>query len=192
MRERYGNEHVGVWHFAFWLVQGHPHLGPVVSAETLGDRNVYRYEPVQRFLQSIVPLQQAAAIIFQLLEPDACKRYKRNFEALAAKYTSMRLTFRTTPRATFLGLAIPFQVRVLPHKDNADDPEGYVGMTNLGNYTGGDLIVGSDGTMLRFAYRPGQFVVFKSALLRHGVMPFEGERRALVLFSHEAVWKYAE
>lgn len=127
--------------------------------------------------------------MFRLLEPTSCKRYKDNFDNLARKYTSMH-AIRKTPRMTFLGLAIPFQVRVLPHKDNADDKQGWVAMTNLGDFQDGDLVVGSDGTAFRFEYQPGQFVLMKSALLRHGVMPFEGTRRALVLFSHEKVFAY--
>jgi hypothetical protein len=63
-------------------------------------------------------------------------------------------------------------------------------MTNLGDFVGGDLIVGSDRTAFRLEYRPGQFVLMKSALLKHAVMPFEGKRRGLVLFSHEDVFDY--
>jgi hypothetical protein len=189
MRERYGKQYVGVWHFAFWLMAGHPHKGPVVSSECTGLRNVLRQESVSQFLKGMVPFHQAAAMIFRLLDPAKCKHYKDSFEALARKYDSMHF-IRRSPKTTFLGMAVPFQVRVLPHRDNADDKHGYVAMTNLGNYRGGDLIVGSDCMMFRFAYRPGQFVLMKSALLRHGVMPFEGERRALVGFSHEGVFEW--
>jgi hypothetical protein len=188
MRARYGSDQVGVWHFAFWIATGMSKKGPCISSQCHG-ADVWRFEPATRFLEAMAPWQQAAAMLFRLLEPASCKRYKDNFENLFKRYRSIQ-TIRKSARTTFLGLAIPFQVRVLPHKDNADDKEGWVAMSNFGAYSGGDLVCGSDATPFRFEYKPGQFVLMKSALLRHGVMPFDGTRRALVLFSHEAVFAY--
>jgi hypothetical protein len=114
-------------------------------------------------------------------------RYKRNYDDLASRNADLEQMQKNTD-AVFLGLAVVYNLRVLPHRDSSDDPEGFVAMTNIGRYTGGQLIVGTEDTAFKLDYKPGDFVLFNSTLLKHAVTPFEGTRAALVFFSHRSVF----
>jgi alpha-ketoglutarate-dependent taurine dioxygenase len=90
----------------------------------------------------------------------------------------------------FLGMALLQNLRVLLHTDNADDKHGFVIMTPFGKFTGGHLLVGSWSIQYRMEYQPGDVVIFNSGILPHAITPFEGTRQAVVLFSHEEMFKF--
>jgi len=94
-------------------------------------------------------------------------------------------------KTAFLGMALLQNLRVLPHTDNLDDKEGFVIMTPLGKFTGAHLVVGTKVIQYKIEYRPGDLVIFTSGLLEHGITKFIGTRQAVVLFSHEDVFKLA-
>jgi hypothetical protein len=56
-------------------------------------------------------------------------------------------------------------------------------MINTGDCKGGDLVVGTHNQQVRRAYLPGNIVMFRSSLLKHGITPFQGRRTAVVLFT---------
>ncbi|KAG7528850.1 hypothetical protein FFLO_05910 [Filobasidium floriforme] len=66
-------------------------------------------------------------------------------------------------------MALVRNLRVTPHIDQGDDPEGYVLMTNVGSHKESHLVVGTPNLQYKLAYVPGT---------------------ALVLFSHENVLKW--
>lgn len=78
-------------------------------------------------------------------------------------------------------MAVLKNLQVGPHKDTEDGRDGWVGMTYLGDFAGGDLVIPALNCKLQ--HRPGDVVFFRSAVLEHWVSHFEGERFALVLFS---------
>jgi hypothetical protein len=47
---------------------------------------------------------------------------------------------------------------------------------------GADLVL--PDFKLRMQYRPGDVCLFRSAVIEHAVAPFNGERTAIVLFTH--------
>jgi hypothetical protein len=65
-------------------------------------------------------------------------------------------------------------------------------MTVMGDYTQGDLLLGSHECSIRLKYVLGDMVVMDSRLLLHGMMPFKGKCRGIVLFSHKNVLAWAK
>jgi hypothetical protein len=82
--------------------------------------------------------------------------------------------------------------RVRPHFDRNDAADGWAAMTAVGRpdkdgkavpWTGGDLVLPQ--FKLRFQYLQGDVVFFRSRIVEHSIQPFEGDRTALVMFTHE-------
>jgi hypothetical protein len=186
MVEKYKNKGgAGVWHFALWTFYK---TEPYVSANTRGN-NVYDMEAVARFLSAMAPLQQAAANLFRIFLPNDYARYKQQFDRLRRIFKSMS-HIQFSSKMAFLGMALLQNLRVLLHTDNADDKHGFVIMTPFGKFTGGHLLVGSWSIQYRMEYQPGDVVIFNSGILPHAITPFEGIRQAVVLFSHEEMFKF--
>jgi hypothetical protein len=182
MMKLHGRKNCGVLHLAAWIPTGQHKLGPVLSKDCIGA--CYRMRATHNFLASAGPLQRTASDLFRLLEPDSWKRYQQAMDLARSKDSSISML---GPHGCFFGMALVHNLRVLPHVDSGDDKQGFVAMTPIGNFTGGELLLGTHGEMFKLNYKPGDIILFRSAILRHAVAKFEGNRTALVLFSHQDV-----
>lgn len=90
-----------------------------------------------------------------------------------------------TSRACFQGLVVIKNLAALPHKDSSDYKTGWVAMCCFGGFTGGELVI--PVLKMVFKFQPGDVIFFRSALLEHYVLPFEGDRTSLVFFTHHNV-----
>ncbi|RPB23438.1 hypothetical protein L211DRAFT_268831 [Terfezia boudieri ATCC MYA-4762] len=98
----------------------------------------------------------------------------------------MRPTILTTSRrAWFQGIVFIRNLAAEPHKDRSDYADGWVIMCCWGDFVDANLVI--PALNLRFAFKPGDVVIFRSTLLGHYIMPFEGERSSTVFFSHNHV-----
>lgn len=88
-------------------------------------------------------------------------RYKRDFDDLQEVFCTGSLIEHSCKTA-FLGMALLQNMRVLTHRDNSDDREGFVCMTNFGKYKGGCLLIGSDSIQYKIKYKAGDIVLFNS------------------------------
>jgi hypothetical protein len=182
MAHRYGKDKCGVFHFAWWVPRGQKRKGPVMSQD-FGQG--YRREAVMNFLHSTDTFQRVAANMLQSEQPELWQRYTEVMRLARSKHWSLSAL---GPDARFFGMALVHNLRVLPHRDSGDDPLGFVAMTPLGKFTGGDLVLGYEGgRMHRLEYQPGDVILFRSAIIQHAIGSFEGDRTALVLFSHKDV-----
>lgn len=76
--------------------------------------------------------------------------------------------------------------------DPGDNKLGLVVMTNWGDYEGGDLILHIMGQPYRLQYQVGDMITFRSAIIMHEIMGFNGERSAIVLFSRSNALAFVE
>ncbi|RPB18183.1 hypothetical protein L211DRAFT_877800 [Terfezia boudieri ATCC MYA-4762] len=91
----------------------------------------------------------------------------------------------TSRRACFQGIVLIWNLAAKPHKDRSDYADSWVIICCWGEFGGGDLVV--PDLKLRFAFKHGDVVVFRSTLLEHYIMPFDGERSSTIFFSHNHV-----
>lgn len=110
-------------------------------------------------------------------------------DRLAGKHADLATYLHESP-CPFLGMALVRNLRVTPHIDQGDDPEGYVLMTNVGSHKESHLVVGTPNLQYKLAYVPGDLVLFRSGVVIHGITDNAEDRTALVLFSHENVLKW--
>lgn len=96
----------------------------------------------------------------------------------------------TTKRACFQRVVLIRNLAAQPHKDTSDYKDGWVGMCCWGDFTGGHLVIPILGIQLQF--KPGDIVFFRSTLLEHYVLPFEGERNSLVFFSQHVIGAFQQ
>ena len=174
----------GTFHYAFGKEKYRWFEKPLVSSHALGG-TARKFNVAQTFLQGLVPLQNVASELAERLFPDLHDEYRQCFQGLSAQFPGMASAIDHAPGQTFLGCAVVINRAVHPHKDKKDG--GCAVMTVVGGFRRGDLIVGSGEYAVRMTYQPGDMVVMASDLLVHGVGPFEGTRRGLVLFSHREV-----
>ncbi len=139
--------------------------------------------PFTDSLIDIAPLTQAIALLFSAIDKEMYRRYRAAYEEAS---DSAALTMMTaTKRECFQGLALVRNLAVEPHKDSSDVKNGWVGMCCWGEFTGGELVIPILGIKLLF--QPGDVVFFRSALLKHYILSFKGERTSFVFFSHQDV-----
>lgn len=182
-REKYGHD-AGVLHFAYWIATGQKKRGPTVSHDAI--KGCYINAHVQEFMRRLEPFFQLVSNLFRLLAPKEYQRYRMGMDRLANKHADLSAYLHETP-CPFLGMALVRNLRVTPHVDQGDDPEGYVLMTNVGKHKESHLVVGTPELQYRLAYEPGDIVLFRSGVLIHGVTDNADDRTALVLFSHKDV-----
>lgn len=73
-------------------------------------------------------------------------------------------------------------------QDYNDDPKGFKCVVAFGDYEGGDLLLWQ--LKLRIQLRPGDVVMFNSALLAHNSTEVKGERGAVEFFTRKGVVTY--
>ena len=177
----------GTFHFALWMERGHVKEGPLISAETLGANCSRRHSMVQGFLHGLKSLQERASTILKETYPVIHQQYSTFYQVIQDLCPSMSAIHKVATQV-FVGCAVVVMRAVRPHRDKRDG--GAVVMTVAGNFKDGDLIVGSNHYAVRLQYRPGDMVVMISHLVMHGIGPFTGQRRGLVLFSHREVMEW--
>jgi hypothetical protein len=167
----------GVYHFCFWKQQGHSNGKPTLSADILKGATIF--EAVSEFHRKVAPLIQTISRLFEPLDPGLYQRYREDYTTWLHKSTLGAI--HTCNRTCFLGMALLINLRVEPHKDKQDVKEGWVAMTCIGNFTGGNLVLPALGVQLQ--HEAGDVIFFRSAVLEHWVAPFKGERTAFVFFT---------
>lgn len=179
--ERHG-PNCGVYHFARWVATGHRGVhDPVLSKDVLSGGA--KHNAVFDFYCKIAPLIQVTSLLFEAVDVDMHLQYLLQYRLKAETTPLYGLT--TSRRACFQGLALIRNLAAEPHKDKSDFKDGWVVMACFGNFTGGQLII--PHLELRIPFQPGDVVVFRSTLLEHYILPYEGERSSIVFFSHQDV-----
>jgi hypothetical protein len=186
MKER-GKFDVGVFHLAYWFASQHTSDGPLISGEQAGGS--LKFKLAQEFHSRAHTLFARTANMMRLLAPNIYDSYKLSMDLLAEHHPDFKAVYGDSA-SCFIGAAIVQNYRVIPLHDSADDKDGVVCMINTGDCEGGDLVVGTHNQQVRLAYLPGDIVMFRSSLLKHGITPFQGRRTAVVLFTHGRVGRW--
>lgn len=178
----------GVYYFAFWKAVGHPDANPTLSKDIL--QGGHRFNAVLGFLKDITPLTQSISMLFEAVDNPAYEDYSKTYQQWLGSDATALSTIHTCGRACFLGTAVLRNFQVRPHKDSRDPRDGWVGMTCFGDFQGGELVVPELGC--KFQYQEGDVVFFRSAVLKHFVTAFEGERSAFVWFTKDDMFENRE
>ncbi|KAI9780308.1 MAG: hypothetical protein M1816_003118 [Peltula sp. TS41687] len=180
--DRGSGEHevYGTHYFALWKAIGHAHEAPTISRDIIKGP-ASQFSAVLTFLRSITPLTQTISMLFEAVDRDAYNRYRENYNQWLQNPTSPLSAIHTCGRACFMGLALIRNMQAGPHKDSRDTQDGWVGMTCLGDFKGGELVVPALGYKLQ--HQAGDVVFFRSAVLEHYVADFEGSRTSMVWYT---------
>lgn len=136
-----------------------------------------------RFLQDMAPVQQAMSLWFETVAPAKYEAYRQHVDTMAEADTGLS-AFKFTSNMSFLGLAYLKNIQAHNHKDKGGVRDGWVGMTCVGEFKGGELCFPDLDVKLRFL--PGDIILFRSCILQHFVRATIGERSSLVFFSHSS------
>jgi hypothetical protein len=127
----------------------------------------------------MAPTLQTVGQLFRALFLDKFKEYEdlyiRSFKDRGANIMA------SSTYQCFLNMAVLENLQTGPHKDVGDKTDGIVVMFCVGKFTGGRLVL--PGLGIQIDYKPGDVILFRSALLEHFIAPWEGHRRAVVMFS---------
>ena len=140
-------------------------------------------EYVRDFMQTLAPATQLTSLVFEVVDPVMHSTYLENYRQ--AHINSTLAGWTSSRRACFQGLAVVRNLACDPHKDKSDKKDGYVAMMCFGDFSGGELVVTELG--MRFAFQPGDVVLFRSAVLEHYITEFQGSRTSTVFFCHQGV-----
>lgn len=171
----------GVYHFAYWMQDDHD-TAPTLSRDCLSTG--YNLNFMAKFFNQITGLVQSLGLLFLTIDPWMYQTYWTKFQ------NDLCLYLNVSRRACFHGLALLRNVQVASHKDMSGAPMGWVAITCLGDFSGGNLVFPDLGIKLDF--KPGDVIFFRSRLLEHFVGSFEGERSSLVFFTHQDVLDYED
>lgn len=178
----------GVYHFCLWKAQGHSKDNAMLSSDILQSGG--RFNASINFFKNITPLTQTMSMLFEALDSDAFQHYRDTYNSWLQRKNCGLSAIHTCGRACFLGLALLRNLRVSPHKDSRDARDGWVGMTVIGDFTGGELVLSAIGCKLQ--HQPGDVVFFRSAILEHFVAPFQGNRTSFVFFTKDDLFEDRE
>ncbi|KAI5842218.1 hypothetical protein DFP73DRAFT_608522 [Morchella snyderi] len=161
----------GVYHFAWWFAKGQAKTkDPVISAHLID--TAYKNQTCIQFFRELAPFQQLLGMIYQVIDP------QDYMDALGRVRTTRRngawSLFATSRRFPFHGLALLRNMRVRPHRDGGDRKLGFTMTICAGDFTDGYLVLPS--LKIKLDFKPGDVIMFKSALLEHYMTKFEGDR----------------
>lgn len=176
-----------MFHFAYWIATGQAKRGPIVSSDNL--KGCYANRAIRTFQDELLPFYQLVSNLFRLLDPEQYQVYRQQMDRLADTQADLATYLQESP-CPFLGMALVRNLRVIPHVDEGDARHGYVCMTNTGTHENCHLVVGTVDQQYKLAYEPGSIVLFRSAIMIHGVTDNADDRTALVLFSHDNALKW--
>lgn len=114
----------GTYYFTMWQAAGHHNETPVLGAKMRGSGTKFNAAAV--FLKHTAPLMKSVSMIFQAVDPWACRSYLSIFHYNLG-ITALD-TLQTSLRACYMGIAINRNNRVLPHKDVKDFKDGWAVM----------------------------------------------------------------
>lgn len=135
------------------------------------------------FIQRIVPLQQIIEILFLATDPQAYTTYFNNFLKTAA--TIAWDIFAMSQRACFHGLSVLHNLQVGRHKDKRYRRRGWTMMVCVGQFDQGYLVLQQLNHRVKFEH--GDVIFFWASFLEHLLEQFQGERSALVFFTHASI-----
>ena len=78
---------LGVYHFAYWMQQGHPHTPPTLSQNCFA--RGYKLEAVAKFLRRIATLVQILCLLFLIIDPAMYESYWKKFQKDCGKSSSV-------------------------------------------------------------------------------------------------------
>lgn len=131
----------GVFHFGYWIATGQKGAVPAsMSKDKVGGTNVRRDAVYQPF-KDLTGLYQTVACLFQELRPSDYEAYRLRYNFVCQQPNCMMEVHAMTNRGCWHCLALLIKAQVNPHKDDNDHKNGWVGMTCLGEFTGGALVL---------------------------------------------------
>ncbi|KAI9825553.1 MAG: hypothetical protein M1826_006943 [Phylliscum demangeonii] len=166
-------------HFCPWPTTGRSRHCPVRASEV--DGGGQRLNAVFKFFRHISPLTQTISMLFEAIDLAAYLQYKKVYTHWRQQ-TALN-AIHMTNRACFSGVAVIKNLRVPPRNDTDEPQGGWVAVTCVGDYDGGELVI--PALKCKISLQPGDVLFFRSAVLEHWVAPFTGERYALVYFSED-------
>ena len=175
----------GLYHLGLWHATGHPDVGIDKTGNMLGRGSVKGDMESTRLFEAFGPLFQTLGRVFQELQPLWYEKYRYNYDKIIKK-DSRFAPLATSGRGCWNALALLCNFRVDPHKDSGDVKDGWVAMTCLGKFSGGELCLPQCG--VRIPYEVGDVVLFRASVLEHWIMPWEGKRYSMVFFTKAAGW----
>jgi hypothetical protein len=119
----------------------------------------------------------------ETVAPVKYKAYRQHVDRLVKADTGLS-AFHFTNNMSFFGMACLRNIQVYNHKDKGGVRDGWVGMTCVGEFKGGELCFPDLDVKLRFL--PGDIIIFRSCILQHFIRTTIGERSSLVFFSHSS------
>ncbi|GAA5824216.1 hypothetical protein JCM5353_000353 [Sporobolomyces roseus] len=173
-----------VRYFGLWQALGHEGEGKTtyLAPDMVGgSKKGTCLREVMGLFAQLVLFWELVYLMMDVLEPRARKIYQAAFDRERPKNPFAGF-YHSSKILLFCTVALIVNARVSPHRDKRDSPHGFAAMTVFGEFEGGDLYLPRFNIRLR--YSPGDIVLSKSALLEHAILPFEGNRYALVGFTH--------
>ncbi|KZT31151.1 hypothetical protein SISSUDRAFT_1038656 [Sistotremastrum suecicum HHB10207 ss-3] len=170
---KYHFEACGLTHLVHaWVASGHqnsPKAKLVPSAQMLGAGTAYRSAAVKSHLYNTRILHAYAAMCLRRTIPSEYDKAKPIYDA--GKWIS-----EDSPDGIALGRAILWKLQVAIHRDTQDGLGNFCIAFNFGRWVpdgmfGGGMAFPDLGLM--FEYPPGSILIFRSADLFHGVMPWQ-------------------
>ncbi|GAA5983793.1 hypothetical protein JCM5350_002398 [Sporobolomyces pararoseus] len=180
-----------VRYFGIWQPPGHAGEGKAgfIAADGIGRvRKGTAAREVMSMLNLLGLFLTIVSLMMKTLQPRAAKYYESAFERdggtspFAQTCERALKNCKRTATLFFSTMALVINARVGPHRDGRDSVHGLAAMTVFGEFEGGDLYLPRH--QIRIRYNPGDVILFKSNLLEHMVLPFKGNRYAVVLFTH--------
>lgn len=169
----------GVLQYGHWSPSGKNHV--IRTPHSIG-KNAREADQFPTFLSELGPMFAVMGLAFSVIDHRMYDRYRASFQKYVGDQPH-RQTFVPVDNMAWLTFTHVVNLRSLPHVDKLDDAEGWRGMTSVGNYEGGDLILPDYN--IRIEFNAGDLCLIRSRVIRHAIGPFTGERSALVLFTHE-------
>ncbi|KAK4698509.1 hypothetical protein P7C70_g7764, partial [Phenoliferia sp. Uapishka_3] len=194
LRDKYGKV-LGVCHFGVHQETGHgkksrKEPGRVTTGNT-GGSGQYRGDVFAKLYSGLIPLLDATGTLFEAVQPQRYKDYKRSFNEWTAG-TMFGLMAKKACRLVHMGIAILWNIRPNKHFDAGDWEDGWQIMSPTGEYTGGALVLPGISRLddpehqgIRFAYPPGSVILLPTALIEHEVEEFDGKRYVVVQYTHD-------
>ncbi|RPA75961.1 hypothetical protein BJ508DRAFT_331557 [Ascobolus immersus RN42] len=173
------DEHGGVLHLGVWNQSTWQHERPALSGSLRGDEtDSYKTDPkhvrLQIFLNDNWELFSRLGGILKANHPDVFEEYDK---------IQLPHGIDKTAFWPFCMMALNRNYLSLPHKDLQDFVRGFCLLHCWGDFVGGELTIKE--LKLKIPIRPGQIILFRSALLTHWNQPIQegGIRHSMVLFT---------
>lgn len=133
----------------------------------------------------LVSLRINAAL--KAVDPDHYERADALRSSLESKFPFVKAMNANDP-LVYEGRWILFNIQRDVHVDRQDPPLSWAADLALGQHKGGHLFLPQLGLRIRF--EPGDMIMFRGRMLRHGVENWTGGQRiSMPHFTHSSTWR---